>query len=40
MGNGQQTPLGIIIAVIAGIALVVSIIASIAADVELLGFLF
>lgn len=40
MGNGEKTPLGMIIAILAGIGLVVSIIASIAADVELLGFLF
>lgn len=40
MGNGEKTPLGMIIAILAGIGLVVSIIASIAADIELLGFLF
>ncbi len=40
MGNGEKTPLGMIIAVLAGIAVVISIIVSIAADVELLSFLF
>lgn len=40
MGNGEMTPLGMIIAILAGIGVVVSIIVSIAADIELLGFLF
>ncbi len=40
MGNGEKTPLGMIIAILGGIGLVVSIIASIAADINLLGFLF
>jgi len=40
MGNGEKTPLGMIIAILAGIGVVVSIIVSIAADIELLGFLF
>ena len=40
MGNGEKTPLGMIIAILAGIGLVVSIIVSIVADIELLGFLF
>lgn len=40
MGNGEKTPLGMIIAILAGIGVVVSIILSIATDVELLGFLF
>ena len=40
MGNGEKTPLGMIIAILAGIGVAVSIIASIAADIELLGFLF
>lgn len=40
MGNGEKTPLGMIIAVLAVIGLVISIITSIALDIELLGFLF
>lgn len=40
MGNGGQTPLGMIIAILAGISLVVSIILSIATDIELFGLLF
>lgn len=40
MGNGEKTPLGMIIAILAGVGVVVSIIVSIAADIELLGFLF
>ena len=40
MGNGEKTQLGMIIAILAGIGVVVSIIVSIAADIELLGFLF
>lgn len=39
MGNGEKTPLGTIIAILAGIGVIVSIILSIAADVELLGML-
>ena len=40
MGNGSKTPWGIICAIIAGIAVVVSIIISIAADIELLDLLY
>ena len=40
MGNGEKNPLGSIIAVLAVIGLVISIITSIALDIELLGFLF
>lgn len=40
MGNGQQTPIGAIFALLAGIGLIVSIIIGIVADVELLGLLF
>lgn len=40
MGNGEKTPLGKIIAILAGIGVIVSIILSIATDIELLGLLF
>lgn len=40
MGNGERTPMGLLFAVIAGIGLIVSIIISIATDIELIGFLF
>ncbi len=40
MGNGGNTSIGVILAVLAGIGLVISIITSIALDIELLGFLF
>lgn len=40
MGNGEHTPLGMIIAILAGIGLIISIIVGVAADIELLGFLF
>lgn len=37
---GEKTPLGCIFAVLAGVGLIVSIITSIALDIEILGFLF
>lgn len=40
MGNGEKTPLGMIIAILAGVGLVISIIASIAADIELFSLLY
>lgn len=40
MGNGQNTGCGMIIAVLVGISLVISIITSIVADINLLGMLF
>ena len=39
MGNGENTGCGMIIAILAVIGLVISIITSIALDIELLGFL-
>lgn len=40
MGNGQNTGCGMIIAALVGISLVISIVTSIVADINLLGMLF
>lgn len=40
MGNGQHTPIGLIIAGLVVVGLVVSVITSIALDVELLSMVF
>ena len=40
MGNGQKTPLGLIFGAIAVILVIISIVLSISADIDLLGMLF